>query len=60
MQVRILSCRAYPASYLKIGGIYDAEPTQDGNFAVMSDQGCRVLMFLHEIRFVCPAAMRPV
>lgn len=58
MQVRILSCRAYPASYLKVGKIYNAKQTEDGNWAVMSEQGCRVLMFCHEIRFICPAEVR--
>lgn len=58
MRVRIMSCRAYPSSYLKVGNIYSAERASDGNWLVANGKGIRLLMFLHEIRFICPAVVR--
>lgn len=57
MKVRILTCKSYPPSYLKVGGVYDATPSDDGHWLVMSDKRIRLVMFSNEIRFICPGVI---
>ncbi len=58
MRVRILKCRAYPATYLKIGDVCEADLSKEGYVRVFSERrGIWLLMLLNEVRFICPGVV---